>query len=325
MPIGIDDIDFEDEAQITQQDEPQNPIVDQDDEFITELLKDRGIEDKSRIKFEDEAGNVNEVDWNTLSNQEKLNVLNTSSYQDQDDLDDNEVDLINSIRSTGMTPKQWLQKMQNDTLSRYMQNNTTPQYSVDQYSDDELFIADFISRTGDVSQEEAQEALEKAKSNPGLFAKQIGAIRKEYKTIEQENQQQAELEQQQQAQEQYNRFAQQVADEINSFTELQGYDLNLERNDMQDLYDFITGRDAQGNNHFAKALTDPKILVETAWFALNGKQMIDDITQYFQREITKVRKESYNKGLNDAKMGKSRVVYKDKPARQNINNDIDDF
>ena len=61
---------------------------------------------------------------------------------------------------------------------------------------------------------------------------------------------------------------------------------------MQELYDFITGSDAAGNNYFAKALSDPKILVQTAWFALNGKQMISDITDYFQKEIKKTARQA---------------------------------
>lgn len=37
---------------------------------------------------------------------------------------------------------------------------------------------------------------------------------------------------------------------------------------MQELYDFITGQDAAGNNYLAKALSDPHVLVKTAWLAL---------------------------------------------------------
>jgi hypothetical protein len=44
---------------------------------------------------------------------------------------------------------------------------------------------------GDVTDEEAQEALERAKSNETLFSKQIQAIRNEYKAIEDENIRQA--------------------------------------------------------------------------------------------------------------------------------------
>ena len=202
----------------------------------------------------------------------------------------------------------------------------TYEYSVDQYNDDELFIADFISRMGDVTDEEAQEALEKAKSNETLFSKQIQAIRNEYKAIEDENIRQAQIEQEQQAEDRFNEFAQSVEEQINAFTEFGGYDLNLDQQDMQDLYDFITGTDAAGNNYFAKALSDPKILVQTAWFALNGKQMIDDITDYFQKEITQVRQQSYNKGLEDAKVkNKPNVVYKEKGKTFEEYNDLDDF
>ena len=179
---------------------------------------------------------------------------------------------------------------------------------------------------GDVTDEEAQEALEKAKSNETLFSKQIQAIRNEYKAIEDENIRQAQIEQEQQAEDRFNEFAQSVEDQINAFTEFGGYDLNLDQQDMQDLYDFITGTDAAGNNYFAKALSDPKILVQTAWFALNGKQMIDDITDYFQKEITQVRQQSYNKGLEDAKVkNKPNVVYKEKGKTFEEYNDLDDF
>jgi len=124
---------------------------------------------------------------------------------------------------------------------------------------------------------------------------------------------QQQLEQEQAQQAQFDQFAGKVEDEIRNFTEFQGYDLNLEDNDMQMLYDFITGTDAAGNNYFAKALSDPATLVRTAWFALNGRQMMDDITEYFQKEITKVRKESYEKGRNAQKDNKpNNVVFKDK-------------
>ena len=152
------------------------------------------------------------------------------------------------------------------------------------------------------------------------------AIRNEYKAIEDENIRQAQIEQEQQAEDRFNEFAQSVEDQINAFTEFGGYDLNLDQQDMQDLYDFITGTDAAGNNYFAKALSDPKILVQTAWFALNGKQMIDDITDYFQKEITQVRQQSYNKGLEDAKVkNKPNVVYKEKGKTFEEYNDLDDF
>lgn len=303
--------------------EPSNRDIEED--FIVTLLKSRGIEDMSKIKFEDEEGTMEERDWDSLSNEEKLNIL---SYSDQDsdtDLDDNEAQLINAIRESGLTPAEYIQKLQTDGINSYIQNNQaeTYRYQVDQLDDDELFVYDFMSRMGDVTQEEAQEALERAKSNESLFAKQIGAIRKEYKEAEDESIRQAQMEEEAQAQERYDQFADQIAEQVNGLSDFSGYDLNMDNEDKEMLYEFIVGVDGAGNNYFAKALSDPKVLVRTAWLALNGEQMIHDITEYFQKEISSVRKESYDKGKADAqKKDKPDVVYKNKPV--GTHNDVYD-
>ena len=343
MEIGTDELDdFNDIDEFESiQDDPEPPMEPQDpdesvedhsqepsnedngEDFIVTLLKSKGIEDMSKIKFEDEEGTVEEKNWDSLSNEEKLNIL---SYSDSDtDLDDNEVQLINAIRESGLTPAEYIQKLQTDGINSYIQNNQAEayQYQVDQLDDDELFVYDFMSRMGDVTQEEAQEALERAKSNESLFAKQIGAIRKEYKKAEDESIRQAQMEEEAQAQERYDQFANQIAEQIDSLSDFSGYDLNMDDEDKEMLYDFIVGVDGAGNNYFAKALSDPKILVRTAWLALNGEQMIHDITEYFQKEISSVRKESYDKGKADAKKkDKSDVVYKNKSV--GIHNEVYD-
>lgn len=335
----IDELDdFEGQLEDQSEDQPtteegsvegsstEDPPIEED--FVTSLLRSRGIEDKSRVKFENEDGNIEEVDWDQLSNDDKLSIINSSNESIEDGLDDSEKRLLSAIRNSGMTPAEYLQYVEQQGVNRYIQNNqeNTYQYTVDQYDDDELFIADFISRMGDVTDEEAQEALERAKSNETLFAKQIQAIRNEYKQIEEENIRQAQIEQEQQQSAMFDQFASSVENQINQLTEIQGYDLNMDQQDMQDLYDFITGTDAAGNNYLAKALSDPRILVETAWFTLYGKQMLDDVTNYFQKEITQVRKQSYEKGLKDAKLGnKSSVVYKQKNKTSEEYADLDDF
>ena len=301
----------------------------EDDDFISSLLKSRGIEDKSKIKFETDEGDIEEVDWNNLSNQDKINILQSSEVTPETGLDESEIQLINTIRNSGMNPQEYLQYIGNEEVNRYIQNNQQPQFEIDQYSDDELFLMDFMSRTGEVTEDEAVEALQRAKANETLYQKQIESIRNEYKKIEQENLMQEQLEQEQLEQQQYEQFSNQIVDEINNLNEIQGFDLNMDSDDMQTLYDFITGSDAAGNNYFAKALSDPRILVKTAWLALNGDQMVNDISNYFQKEIANVRKESYKKGVADTQKkinNSNNVVFKDKPgSQQEIYSDLDDF
>lgn len=352
MAIGIDELDdFDYENGITNTDdtttqdtevqksvqvepddlESQNQEAPEDD-FISSLLKSRGIEDRTKIKFESEDGAVEEVDWDTLSVEDQLNILNSSSNTPEDDLDDSEIQLISAIRNSGMTPAEYIEYIEQNGVNRYIQNSQQDnyQYNVDQYSDDDLYVFDLMSRTG-ITEEEALEALERAKSNEALFNKQMGAIRNEYKEAEKDQLAAAQQQQNQLAQERYNQFAQSIVDQINEFKDFSGYNIDMDNEEMQELYEFITGFDAAGYNHFNKALADPKVVVQMAYFALNGQRLIDDITDYFQKEITNVGRESYAKGLADAqkKKDKPNVVFKDrqKPTKPVVEdyNDLDDF
>lgn len=352
MEIGIDDLDdfdnedgiINDDDTTTQDIEKQDPSqTEQEDsgsqgqeeleeDFISTLLKSRGIEDKTKIKFEDEGGEIKEVAWDTLSVEDQLNILNSSFNAPEDNLDDSEIQLISAIRSSGMTPAEYINYIEKNGVNRYIQNSQQDnyQYNVNQYSDDDLYVFDLISRTG-ITEEEAYEALERAKSNEALFVKQMEAIRNEYKEAEQEQLAAAQQQQIQLAQERYNQFAQSIVDQINEFKDFSGYNIDMDDEEMQELYDFITGFDAAGNSYFNKALSDPKVVVQMAYFALNGQRLIDDITDYFQKEITNVGRESYAKGLADAKNKKDKpnVVFKDrqKPTKQVVEdyNDLDDF
>ena len=329
MAIGIDDDFLDDDEVIESSNDSTSNTEDQqsssEPDFLDIFLKEKGINDKSKIKFENEEGVVEEVDWNTLSNEDKLNILNSS--KEDNSLDDSEIQLIQTIRNSGMNPQEYLDYIGKDEVNRYIQNNTTPQqYEIDQYSDDELYVMDLISRMGDLPEDEVIDALEKAKSNESLYKKQVDAIRKEYKQAEHDNQMQGQYEREQQEQQEYEQFSNKIVDEINGLTEIQGFDLNMENDDMQTLYDFITGEDAAGNNYFAKALSDPKTLVKTAWLALNGDQMVSDITKYFQKEIANVRKESYKKGVEDTqKKMNNNVVFKNTSSTKIDDDILDDF
>jgi flagellar biosynthesis/type III secretory pathway protein FliH len=100
----------------------------------------------------------------------------------------------------------------------------------------------------------------------------------------------------------------------------------MKPDDKEELYEFITGSDAAGQNYMAKALADPRILVKTAWLALHGEKMLDQLTNYYKKEITKAKNEGYKKGKEDAQeKGQSRVVAQNSKPKKNDYFDIDDL
>ena len=76
----LDDLDFEPKPENQPTEPPVNSTVDNqqdtqpEEDFITVLLKSKGIEDKSKIKFENEEGDVEELSWDSLSNEERMNI-----------------------------------------------------------------------------------------------------------------------------------------------------------------------------------------------------------------------------------------------------------
>lgn len=342
MAIGIDEIDdfddfddFEDDNTIpqnietSQEDDNEESSLSNDDSSIIEhLLRSKGISDSSKIKFEsDEDGEIQEVDWNSLSAEDKLNILSSDTTEaiedNSDQLDDSEIELINTIRSSKMSPTEYITYMQQQGINNYLSNQQVQNYVVDDISDDELFITDTISKLGEdnVTDEELKDMLEQAKSNPTLYQKQIQALRNEYKGLEDNNIMQ-EQEYQRQAQiEQYNQFAENIEKEIRAFTDFGGYELNMDESEMEELYDFISGFDDAGVSIFGKALNDPALLVRMAWFALNGEQAMQDINDYWTNEIKQVRKSSYEKGIQDAKKPSNLTI---RSSSRNKSNYIDD-
>lgn len=314
---------------ITQQEEEN---IDQytDTDVISEFLKENGIKDLEKIKFSNENGEEEEINWNSLQKDEKLNILKElrTPVVDSDLLEDDEIALINAVRESKMSPEEYINYIRQSGVDTYMQNSIQHSYVVDDLSDDELFISDMLTKVGEdnITDEELQQLLESSKANPDIFKKQIDAIRNEYKQLEnQQLQQQQQLNQQQQA-EQYNQFANNIASEIQSFTDICGYDINMDQSDMEELYEFITGFDSAGVSIFGKSLNEPTTLVKMAWFALNGEKAINDISNYWINQIQQIKDTSYHQGIEDAKNNKKNtVVVKPNTNNKNSFDDLDEF
>lgn len=336
MAIGMNDLDFDDDVYesesnydtttqttdneeintndfndyyVSEESEEVTPIPELDDRgIISEFLRSKGVEDISKLQYENEDGTQEDVDWDTLDSSEKLNILNQLNSSNDTDLDNSEIELINSIRQSKMSPTEYLNYIAQQGANSYAQslNNAAQNYEIDQYSDEELYVTDLIARMGreNITDDEAREALDRAKSNETLFRKQVNAIRNEYKQIEDENRNYEQYMEDQNRQAQYNQFANSIRDQIINFNEFHGFDLDMDADDKEELYDFITGFDQAGTSILGKAMNDPAILVKMAWFALHGEDMLDDISDYVKQQVTSIRRNSYNQGVEDARTGK---------------------
>lgn len=335
MAIGIDELDDDDIFEGSQEENPvdepsgyqQQESNDGDDSFMSDFLRSKGIDDPSRIKFEDENNNIIERNWNDLTREEQINILNTPlqpQHEDNNDLSDEEVTLLTQIRQSGLTPSQYLQQIQGEQVIQ------EPTYKIDDLSDDEVYILDLESRVGELSDDDAAQALSVAKQNEDLFNKQVEGIRKEYKDREDYNTQQEQAQLEQQQQEAYYQYQDAVINAINNFNSIGNLDLNFEDSDKEELAEFMLSPDEAGNNYLYRALQDPETLVKAAWFILNGDEAFDSITDYFTNQIKLVSENQYRKGYEEGKKGTSPsrptvVIQNNKQNQRRQFNTIDDL
>lgn len=298
--MGMNDFDsvvFDDDEFESFDDNPQNDgdkkevnppsSQEEDNDLTTEVLKLKGIEDPSKIKFEDESGAVVERDWNTLSREEQLNIL-LDSTEEENDLDDNEIQLINDIRQSGLTVQDYLNSIQQPIQIQ-------KEYKVDSLSDEDLYALDLLEKVGsdNISDEEITQAIEEAKKNESLFKKTVEGLRKEYIRLQENEEEQLAQRQAMEQQNNYQRFANSIMNEIRGLNSFVGRDLELSSDDIDELSSFILDLDDSGMSNFGKAMNDPSLFTKAAFWILNE----DKITEELNRQI----QDSYKRGYETAK------------------------
>lgn len=266
----------------------------QQEDLTVDLLRGMGITDPTKIKFETDDGSMEERDWKDLTKEEKLAILSPQS-----DYSEAEVDLIKSIRDSQQTPDEYLEQIRQEAASA-VQPDTV--YEIDSMSDDELYVLDIIDKLGEenVTDEQLQSMLTNAKSDEALYQKTIEALRTQYKQREDDLKIQKQQEAQAQQEQVFNSFSESILKEIKSLKEVAGKEIELTTDDMNELANFILTRDENGNSEFGKAMNDPKLFTQMAFWALKGNDIMNEISSQI--------KLAYEHGIEEGKKGHSSLV-----------------
>ena len=280
---------------------------DQEDDLTTEVLKLRGISNPDKIKFEDESGAITERSWDSLTKEEQINIL-ADQREDQgtnNDLAEDEIELINAIRNSGMSVQDYIQTI----TPQINQPQDTNQF--DAMSDEDLYAFDILNKVGNdnITDEELDDALEAAKANETLFKKTVEGLRQQYNRLQEEQKQNIANQQQAVAQQRYQTFANVVNNQIDNFNSFAGQPIQLSNQDKDNLSEFMLALDEDGSSALGKALQDPRLLTKAAFWLLNEQELIAELQKQQQDAYTR----GYNAGKGDI-LNKSKFVFK--PTKQ---------
>lgn len=280
---------------------------DQEDDLTTEVLKLRGINNPDKIKFEDESGAITERSWDSLTKEEQINILadQREHQETNNDLAEDELELINSIRNSGMSVQDYMQTI----TPQINQPQDTNQF--DAMSDEDLYAFDILNKVGNdnITDEELDAALEAAKANETLFKKTVDGLRQQYNRLQEEQKQNIANQQQAAAQQRYQAFANVVNNQIDNFNSFAGQPIQLSNQDKDNLSEFMLALDEDGSSALGKALQDPCLLTKAAFWLLNEQELIAELQKQQQDAYTR----GYNAGKGDI-LNKSKFVFK--PAKQ---------
>ena len=248
--------------------EPVNEPPQQEDDLLTSYLKGYGIEDPAKIQFENENGEIEEVDFRSLPKEEQLTMLNelsNSAYSDY------ERSVINYLRQNNTDLQGVIDYFSNKAIEDYLAKNpdAAPQksYKIDDYSDDELYIADLATKYPDFSEEELNAKLDAAKVNDELFKKEVDALRAYYKQEETRQEEAAKQEEQLQ----YENLQNTLLNTVKNFNEVildqddpKSDSLEIEDSDKEQMMSYLLDLDKDGVSQFEKDLNDLAALIELA-------------------------------------------------------------
>ena len=298
--------------------EPDNggsePSVNEpEDDLTSEVLRLKGITDPSKIKFEDETGAIIERSWDSLTRAEQLNILASQEEQELD-LADDEIELLNAIRNSGMSVNDYLNAIQTP------QEAPVQSYKIDQLSDEDVYALDLLEKVGadNITDEELEQAINNAKQNEALFKKTVEGLRKEYIRLQQDEEAQLANEQAAKQEAAYRQFATSITNEIRGLNSFAGQELELSDEDSEELAAFMLELDESGTSAFGRALQDPNLFTKAAFWLLNEEQIIEELSKQMQ--------DNYKRGYEQAKAdlqgnNKPKLVFNTKPQPKSQQDD----
>jgi hypothetical protein len=266
--------------------EGEDPIT-KEPTLVDELLKLRGISN-AKIKILDEKDQEQEVDFYGLTKEEQLEILNARNEDNvtNPNLDEEEILLLNHLRSNNLTVEAFLQQFK-DSIASELGKPAEATYDIDAYDDQELYLLDMKNKF-ELTDDELVAELEKELKNPEIFNKKVTKLRGEYKTLEDQYKLTQSQEAEQLREQEYNQFADQMVDIATKINEFHGID--LEDEDKNETLSYLLELDDKGLSNFYKDLNNPTKLYEAAWYLRYGKEAFDAIKNAYEAEITRLKK-----------------------------------
>ncbi len=275
-------------------DNPFKPTDDDDlneplerNKIVEDLLKQKGIEDSTKVLYENDKGEVEEVDFYKLPYEDQINILSNAEENDPG-LTEEDLFYIQQARENNISLTDLIKYYQNQSIEEYNKNQQAS-YIVADYSDEELYVLDMKAKLGDsITDEEILTQLEKELEIPEIFKKKVDNLRKEYIALEEAEKAETANALNEDKNASFKQFGDQISSLVDIVEDVGG--VTLEDTDKNDILKFMLERDVNGATEFQKQMNDPENMFLAAWAILKAEDTFDVLKGHYEELLKNSKK-----------------------------------
>ncbi len=280
---GDNPINFQPEEEPEELELFSDSTEEKEEDPIIAFLEERGYKD-GKIQVVEEDGTEKVVDFNSLTSQEKYDLLNNISAP-ENELSEDELRFLNYIRENKLSVNDYLANYEKEIKAPL--EDATQEYNIDAYTDEELYVLD-LKEKFNLTDDEIITQLELERQSPSIFKKKVDQLRAEYRDLEEQYNLTLEEERYLQAEEERKAEINKVVDVAKVIDNFHGIELDIE--DKEETLSYLFDVDDKGVSNFARDINDPKKLYEAAWYLLYGKQAFNLLKEAYEKEIIALNK-----------------------------------
>ena len=261
---------------------------------VEEFLTNYGI-NGGMIQFEDGT----EARYSDLSAEEQANVLSTlvkdsvPSIEEKYNLDNSEIDLLNTIRETGKSTEDFINDIVDHRLQAVIAERESDSADYSQMAADALYVKNLKDAKPDLTDDQVAESLAKAKELDN-YEVVVDGIRKGY--IAEQTQKRSES--QAKADEEFNKELEGQRKRIVSVAEgiqdVAGAVLNDEVKEFL-LHDVMELNENKDPILMEKIFSDPETMLKVNWFMNYGEDYISNLNNYWKKQVSRAAKSGYER------------------------------
>jgi hypothetical protein len=298
--VGGTDNFAQDPPEITDLDEPAGyvaPLESSDLTGVEQFLTAYGVQG-GVITYEDGSS----ARFSELDSAEQAEILSSlvsesvPSIEEKYNLDEDEVNLLNTLRDSDMTSEEFINSLVDyrmQAVSAQRELSTTDYEAV---SDDGIFVKSLRDSYPEITDEEIADELFKAK-DLSSYATTTEAMRQLYMTQQAEDNYYKQEENNKVFSEQLEAQRHEIVETVEDINDIGGASISSEMKEYL-LHDIMELNDNRDPILMEKLFGSPEAMFKANWFLNYGEAYMTETNSYWKNEVSKARKEGYMQATN---------------------------